>query len=60
MNWRDVIAAIRPITPKLWLNLPDKERRRFLRHLQPYWDVHRHRVAPATYEVFDASLKVKK
>ncbi|WP_159811551.1 FAD/NAD(P)-binding protein [Pseudomonas sp. 18058] len=60
MNWRDVIAAIRPVTTTLWLKLPDKERRRFLRHLQPYWDVHRHRVAPTTYAVFDESLKAKK
>jgi uncharacterized NAD(P)/FAD-binding protein YdhS len=59
-DWREVIAAIRPITPTLWLRLPDKERRRFLRHLQPYWDVHRHRVAPTTYALFDESLKSKK
>lgn len=59
-NWRDAIAAIRSITPTLWLNLPEKERRRFLRHLQPYWDVHRHRVAPVTYAVFDESLRTKK
>ncbi|MEN5244405.1 FAD/NAD(P)-binding protein [Pseudomonas atacamensis] len=59
-NWRDVIAAIRPITPELWLNLPNKERSRFLRHLQPYWDVHRHRVAPTTYAIFEESLQAKK
>lgn len=45
-DWRDVIAALRPATPQLWQALNDKERDRFLRHLQPYWDVHRHRAAP--------------
>jgi uncharacterized NAD(P)/FAD-binding protein YdhS len=45
-DWRDVIAALRPVTPKLWQALSDCERDRFLRHLQPYWDVHRHRAAP--------------
>ncbi|MFR0691921.1 FAD/NAD(P)-binding protein [Enterobacterales bacterium AE_CKDN230030158-1A_HGKHYDSX7] len=45
-DWRDVIAALRPATPQLWKALDDKERARFLRHLQPYWDVHRHRAAP--------------
>ncbi|KJK03510.1 hypothetical protein UB43_03150 [Pseudomonas sp. 21] len=45
-DWRDVIAALRPVTPQLWQALDDRERARFLRHLQPYWDVHRHRAAP--------------
>lgn len=47
-DWRDVIGALRPITPVLWQALPERERRRFLRHLQPYWDTHRHRTAPAS------------
>ncbi|MBC3775840.1 FAD/NAD(P)-binding protein [Pseudomonas sp. SWRI99] len=54
-DWRDVIAAIRPITDKLWLRLNQCERRRFLRHLQPYWDIHRHRVAPDSFDIFKAS-----
>lgn len=45
-DWRDAVAALRPITPTLWQNLTDLERQRFLRHLQPYWEVHRHRAAP--------------
>jgi uncharacterized NAD(P)/FAD-binding protein YdhS len=28
------------------------EQQRFLRHYQPYWDAHRHRMAPATAEAF--------
>lgn len=47
-DWRDVVGALRPVTPALWQALPVIERRRFLRHLQPYWDTHRHRTAPAT------------
>lgn len=54
-DWRDVIAAIRPITDKLWLRLNRCERSRFLRHIQPYWDIHRHRVAPDSFDVFKAS-----
>ncbi len=41
-----VIDALRPQTQALWRNLPVAERRRFLRHIRPYWEVHRHRVAP--------------
>lgn len=51
-DWRDYIAALRPATPTLWARLPEVEKRRFIRHLQPYWDVHRHRVAPETYDRF--------
>ncbi|WP_454864984.1 FAD/NAD(P)-binding protein [Pseudomonas rhizophila] len=59
-NWRDVVAALRPITSQLWIRLPRKERDRFLRHVQPYWDVHRHRVAPGTYAMFEEALKETK
>uniref|UniRef100_UPI0035CD1D01 FAD/NAD(P)-binding protein n=1 Tax=Pseudomonas chlororaphis TaxID=587753 RepID=UPI0035CD1D01 len=55
-DWRDFIAALRPATAALWARLPEVERRRFLRHLQPYWDVHRHRVAPETYNRFQEAL----
>lgn len=56
VDWRDLLAALRPATPQLWARLPEIERRRFLRHLQPYWDVHRHRVAPETYDRFQEAL----
>ena len=28
----------------MWQRLPAREKRRFLRHVRPYWDVHRHRL----------------
>ena len=49
-NWRGVVGALRAATPGIWQELPLAERSRFLRHLRPYWDVHRHRAAPATSE----------
>ncbi len=45
-DWRDWIAALRPHTPAWWQGLSEADRRRFLRHLQPRWDVLRHRCAP--------------
>jgi uncharacterized NAD(P)/FAD-binding protein YdhS len=30
----------------LWQSLGDVEQERFLRHGRPWWDVHRHRIAP--------------
>ena len=47
IDWRDALVALRPATPRLWQAMPMEERGRFLRHLQPYWDIHRHRCAPA-------------
>ena len=49
-DWRDAIGALRGITPALWRALDLTERRRFLRHVQAYWDIHRHRAAPASGE----------
>lgn len=46
LDWRDVIGALRPVTPSLWRRLAPRERARFLRHVRPYWEVHRHRLAP--------------
>ena len=45
-DWRATIDALRPATPTLWASLPLAEQRRFLRHLRPFWDCHRHRLAP--------------
>ena len=44
-DWRGVVDALRPITQDLWRQLPENERRRFLRHGSVVWDVHRHRIA---------------
>lgn len=46
-DWRSVMDTLRPMVQDLWLALPEIERQRFLRHLRPYWDIHRHRMAPA-------------
>jgi uncharacterized NAD(P)/FAD-binding protein YdhS len=43
-DWREAIACVRAVAPALWQRLPQRERRRFLRHLHSYWDVHRHRL----------------
>jgi uncharacterized NAD(P)/FAD-binding protein YdhS len=45
-DWRPVIDALRPVTQEIWRSLPMHERKRFLRHVRAYWEVHRHRIAP--------------
>jgi uncharacterized NAD(P)/FAD-binding protein YdhS len=44
--WRASVDGLRPHSIALWQGLTEAERKRFLRHLRPWWDVHRHRIAP--------------
>lgn len=50
MPWQWVMNGYRPITGRLWLEASHAQRSRFLRHLRPWWDAHRHRIAPDAYE----------
>lgn len=54
-GWQPIIDDLRPFTVDLWQAMPLQERQRFLRHLRPWWDVHRHRMAPAVAERIDAA-----
>jgi uncharacterized NAD(P)/FAD-binding protein YdhS len=47
-HWQDVIDALRPHLPSLWQRLTPADQRLFLRHVARYWEVHRHRMPPAT------------
>ncbi|MEW9679300.1 FAD/NAD(P)-binding protein [Pseudomonas sp. TE50-2] len=47
-NWRDVLNELRPYTASLWRRFEPSERRKFLLRVLPYWDVHRHRLSPAS------------
>jgi uncharacterized NAD(P)/FAD-binding protein YdhS len=52
-DWRDVVDGLRPVTVALWQGLSEPERRRFLRHLRAFWDVHRHRMAPGVAQTVE-------
>ena len=45
VGWGQAMDEIRPFNQSAWLQATEKERGRFLRHLRPWWDVHRHRTA---------------
>lgn len=47
IGWRAAIDELRPHTQDLWRAHSIEQQRSFLRHLRPYWDVHRHRLPPA-------------
>jgi len=56
IGWRGAVDELRPATQALWRRASLEDRRRFLRHLQPWWDVHRHRMAPTVADWFEARL----
>ena len=47
IGWRAAVDSLRPVTQLMWGAADATTRARFLRHLRPWWDVHRHRLAPA-------------
>ena len=54
--WQSVIDAMRRDGQEVWRSLAPRERSRFLRHLRPYWEVHRYRVAPQIGAVIERRL----
>ena len=53
VDWRAVIDGLRPYSQAIWQGLSWEERARFMRHLRPFWEIHRHRLAPQTAAVVD-------
>lgn len=43
-DWRDVVTHVRHRLPRLWQHASVAEQRRFLRHVAPLWEIHRHRL----------------
>jgi uncharacterized NAD(P)/FAD-binding protein YdhS len=54
VGWRAAIDELRPYTQDIWRAASVDQQARFLRHLRPWWDVHRHRIAPPVAERIDA------
>lgn len=55
-NWRSVIDSLRPETAALWQGLGQRDQKRFLQHVRPYWENHRHRTAPPVLAVFQKMI----
>ena len=59
-DWRARIDSLRPRSSELWQGLSDDEKRRFMRHARPWWDVHRHRIAPDVADLLETRKAVGK
>lgn len=54
LGWREAVDSVRPNIPRIWDAWSESDKRRFLHRVRPYWDVHRHRCAPAIGAMLDA------
>jgi uncharacterized NAD(P)/FAD-binding protein YdhS len=55
-RWRGVMTQLRSMAPALWSAWDLSEQRRFLRHVRPFWDVHRHRLAPVVHATLTRAI----
>lgn len=55
-DWRAVIDGLRPLTQSLWQRFSLKDKARFLQRLRPFWDIHRHRIAPEVHAILAEKL----
>jgi uncharacterized NAD(P)/FAD-binding protein YdhS len=46
-GWRAAVDSLRPVTARVWGELPAAERERFLAEKVRFWNSYRHRMAPA-------------
>ena len=56
LTWHCVIDQVRSHGHAIWKNLPIAERCRIVRHIRPYWDVHRFRIAPQVEDVLERAI----
>lgn len=53
VDWRAVVDGFRPHVQGVWRDWTAADRNRFLRHVRPWWDVHRHRLSPEVASKLD-------
>lgn len=56
-DWRATTDDLRRSARRLWRGWSRRERRQFLTHLRPIWDVHRHRLAPTVANRIQAMIE---
>lgn len=56
-SWREAFDTVRDAAKYIWPRLDAAERRRFFRHMKPYYDCHRFRVAPQVHRVLQERFR---
>jgi uncharacterized NAD(P)/FAD-binding protein YdhS len=55
-DWRSVVDALRPFNQRIWQGWSVTSRHRFLDHLRPFWNIHRHRLPPDLHDRLVAAI----
>lgn len=55
----DIVMGLRERLPSVWQALGETEQRRFMRHLRPYWNALRHRIAPEIHAQLRTALQTR-
>ena len=55
-DWRSVVDGLRPYNQRVWQSWSIPARRQFLRHLRPWWNVHRHRLPPELHDRLSSAI----
>jgi uncharacterized NAD(P)/FAD-binding protein YdhS len=56
-EWRSLMNAVRRRVPDLWIKMKLADKKQFIRHLLPYWNIHRHRVPASVDSILKSLLK---
>lgn len=56
-DWRSVVDGLRPYNQRLWQSWSEPTRRQALRHLRPWWNIHRHRLPPELHARLQAAIE---
>ncbi|WP_240649321.1 FAD/NAD(P)-binding protein [Streptomyces sp. Z26] len=59
-DWRPAFDGLRPVTARLWQGLSDAERTEVLDREITLWNVHRHRMPPATAEAVERARAARR
>ncbi len=55
-DWRAIVDALRPFTGDVWAEMSMTDKSRFLRHIRPWWEIHRHRMAGPVADRIEAAM----
>ncbi|MGE7390523.1 FAD/NAD(P)-binding protein [Streptomyces sp. NPDC004126] len=59
-DWRPAVDGLRPLTAGLWASLSEEDRAAFLEQDSALWNVHRHRMPPATAEAVSRMCRMRR
>lgn len=57
LAWPCLVDKIRLQVPELWQALNSESKKRFIRHLKPYWEIHRHRAPQQVLDIISKAAE---